>query len=276
MDVAVPTETPLPVCNACHKAPVTNDAYSTCRPCREKRSERDRKSRERRRQAKMVLKAAQSVNIPLTEAEESSSTGKKRKMAPVDDESAADAMDRMRKRFKGIEPFTKTEHASKPTPIADPALDPVDPVFEKCINAGDLHTHVKRLYRNKSRPVRFYGTFAIIAFPDIDNKMRVRHVARDLRDNTDLHFNPEDKKSKRSSDSAQTYTISYKCTCRTNTTSPELAAHSESKDTAPASGEKPKRKCRGRIEISAEDDRSHPLGWLGQRVKVTVTHPKRV
>jgi len=42
------------------------------------------------------------------------------------------------------------------------------------------------------------------------------------------------------------------------------------------SNETPKSECRGVIQISAEDDHSHPLGWLGQRVKVTISHPKKI
>ncbi|KAJ7143304.1 hypothetical protein C8R43DRAFT_1237968 [Mycena crocata] len=280
MDVDMVIAPPiLPNCNMCHRAPVTNAGYSTCRTCREKRAEQKKKAKERRRQAQMVvLRAAQSVNLPKALPAESSNAGKKRKL-PVDQESAADAMDRMRKRFKTLEPFTNAVVYSKAAlaPIADPA----DPIFEKHVNAADLHRHIKRLYPNNSSSIRFHGTYAIIAFPDIDNKTRARHVARDLRDNTNLHFNLEDRTSHPSPDGAQTHIISYKCTCRATSAAlkgnaSDLAIYFGSKKAAAASNEKPKTECRGRVEISVEDDRSHPLGLLGQRVKVAITHPKRV
>jgi len=66
--------------------------------------------------------------------------------------------------------------------------DQADPVFEKFIAATHLHKDLKRRYLDNSTSLRFYGTYAIIAFPDIDNKKRARQVASDLRDNTSLHF----------------------------------------------------------------------------------------
>jgi hypothetical protein len=171
--------------------------------------------------------------------------------------------------------------------------DPSGPVFEKFVVAAELHKAIKRRYPDNSTSLRFYGTYAIIAFPDVDNKQRARQVARDLRDNTTLHFkcvssvlirdallilsSLEDKKSHRSHDVANTYTISYTCTCPASIkrTASDLTMYFGSKNKT-TSEETPKSECRGRIEISSADDRSHPLGWLGQRVKVTITHPKKM
>ncbi|KAF7360178.1 hypothetical protein MVEN_00746400 [Mycena venus] len=264
----------LPKCNACHKAPVTNAGYSTCRPCRDKRNEMKKRSQQKKREQKFrLLQAiAGSDNIPFPAprpTEKSASAGKKRK-APEDEESLADALERMRKRFKKMEAFTKVDVASKSPPVATP-----EPVFKKFVSAGDLHKTIKRRYPDNSNSLRFYGTYAIIALPDVDNKHRARQVARDLRDNTTLHFNLENKESYRN---GTAYTIHYKCTCRASSikrTASDLSLYFGSKNKT-ASEETPKSECRGRIEICAEDDRSHPQGWLGQRVKVTITHPKKI
>ncbi|KAJ7461705.1 hypothetical protein B0H11DRAFT_1816359, partial [Mycena galericulata] len=264
---------PLPICVRCHKAPVTSRNYTSCRPCRDKRAAQSRRSKERKRErAKMqmlVLQAGTTANIPVVPSEESSSVGAKRK-APADTGSE-DVMERMRKRFKKMEPFVKADATLKVTPPDRAA----DPVFEKFAVNKDLYKEIRGRYPDNSSSLRFYGTYAIIAVPDIDNKKRTRVVARDLKENTNLHFRC-DKKSTRGSDDAHTYTIAFKCTCRATSTikrsASDLSIYFGSKKTPAASDETPKNECRGRIEISAADDRSHPLGWLGQRVKVTVTH----
>jgi hypothetical protein len=157
----------------------------------------------------------------------------------------------------------------------------------------DLHKAIKRRYADNSSTLRFYGTYAIIAQPETDNKARARQVARDLRDSTPLHFrcvqfsslvhapcltraSLDDKEASRS---ATAYTIKYKCTCRgaMKRTASDLSSYFISKSKTAASDETtPKSECRGRIEIRSEDDRSHRLGWLGQRIKVTITHPKNM
>ncbi|KAJ7918434.1 hypothetical protein B0H13DRAFT_2321401 [Mycena leptocephala] len=260
----------LPECNLCRRAPVSSHRYTTCLPCREKRAVAKKRSKERKREEMIRLLQAVKVNIPVPPPGESASAGKKRK-APTDGENALDALERIRKRFKKMEPFTKAEVASKKS------SDPSGPVFEKFVVAAELHKAIKRRYPDNNTSLRFYGTYAIIAFPDVDNKQRARQVARDLRDNTTLHFNLEDKKSHRSHDVANTYTISYTCTCPASIkrTASDLTMYFGSKNKT-TSEETPKSECRGRIEISSADDRSHPLGWLGQRVKVTITHPKKM
>ncbi|KAJ7468084.1 hypothetical protein FB451DRAFT_388384 [Mycena latifolia] len=265
----------LPTCNACRKAPVSSRGYSTCQPCRERRNEAKSKSKERKRQAQLVLlRVGMLANIPAAVGE-SSSAGKSLKRK-AEAEDAADVMERMRKRFKKIEPFAKVDVPPKTTAAS---ADPAEHVFEKFVSATELHKEIKRRYPDNSTSLRLYGTYAIIALPEIDNKARTRIVARDLKDNTSLHFNFDDRKSHRSNDTANTYTISYKCTCRAASTlkrsASDLSLYFGVKNASTAD-EKPMTECRGRIEISAEDDRSHRLGWLGQRVKVTITHPKKV
>ncbi|KAJ7741934.1 hypothetical protein DFH07DRAFT_891206 [Mycena maculata] len=276
-DVALPVASatdPLPNCNACHKAPVTNRGFSTCRPCRDKRNEVRKRSKERKRREEFLLFQASTVaNLPAATSGEGSSVGKKRKV-PADEENSADVMERMKKRFKKMDAFKKVDPASKTS-----TTNLADPVFEKFGVNTDLYKEIKRRYPDKTTSLRFYGTYAIIAVPSVDNKLRARTVAQDLKDNTKLHFNVQDRKSHRGSDEANTYTVSYKCTCRASSvlkrSASDLSLYFGSKKGA-ATDDAPKSECRGRIEISAEDDKSHPLGWLGQRVKVTVTHPKKI
>ncbi|KAJ7665970.1 hypothetical protein DFH06DRAFT_1470212 [Mycena polygramma] len=260
-------------CNSCHRAPASI-GYTSCQPCRDRRNETNRKARDRKREKLRLLQADMRVNLPLPLAGgESTSAGKKRKV-PADsgEENDADVLERIRKRFKKLEPITKATVASKD---ASSSANTLDPVFEKYVVAAELHKAIKRRYTDNSTSLRFYGTYAIIALPDIDNKQRARQVARDLRNNTTLHFNLEDKKTLESAPTS--HKVSYKCTCHTSMkrTASDISTYFGSKNKT-ASGETPKSECRGRIEIIAEDDRSHPLGWLGQRVKVTVTHPKKM
>ncbi|KAJ7100024.1 hypothetical protein B0H15DRAFT_505459 [Mycena belliarum] len=261
----------LPMCNLCHKAPVSSRMYVTCRSCRDKRSAN-------KRQAKLAVRMALlraggfSTNLPPPLAGSSSVVKSLKRKA--DEESSTDVMERMRKRLKTMKPFAAKSEA--PTPVASVETERA---FVKFINAAELYKDMKRHQAIASPSMHFYGTYAIVALPTIDNKERARAVARDLRANTSLHFDPEDRKSMRSNDANNTYTIRYKCTCHA---APSALKRSSSGDissyfakTAPKAEEKPKATCKGRIEISAEDDKSHRLGWLGQRVKVTVYHPKK-
>ncbi|KAF8162459.1 hypothetical protein K438DRAFT_1858641 [Mycena galopus ATCC 62051] len=254
MDVLpLPSAEELPTCNACHTAPVTNRGYSTCLPCRDKRNEQSRRATQRKRERKMQA---------------GKSAGKKRK-ASADGEKSADVLERMRKRFKKMEPFTTVETSA----AADAASSEF--AFEKFVSSKDLHKAIKRRYADTRNSLRFYGTYAIIADPEIDNKLRARRVARDLRDNTTLHFNLEDKEEYRD-DTA--YTTHFKCTCRSSLkrTASDISSYFGSNPKAASSNETPMSECRGRIEIRTEDDESHRLGWPGQRIKVTVTHPKKM
>jgi hypothetical protein len=82
-----------------------------------------KRSKERKREEMIRLLQAVKVNIPVPPPGESASAGKKRK-APTDGENALDALERIRKRFKKMEPFTKAEVASKvrflPTSSSNP------------------------------------------------------------------------------------------------------------------------------------------------------------
>ncbi|KAJ7108720.1 hypothetical protein C8R44DRAFT_884756 [Mycena epipterygia] len=154
--------------------------------------EQQKKYTERKREAEIaarmaLLKPGMKANIPAAPPAESSSSGKLKKRKAVDDgENAADVFERMRKRFKKMEAFAKT---------------------------------------------------------DVASKKHARQVASDLRDNTSLHFDLDDRKSHRSSDTANTYTVSYKCTCHSASalkrSASDLSVWFASKNATP-SEEKPK------------------------------------
>ncbi|KAJ7209903.1 hypothetical protein B0H12DRAFT_1224021 [Mycena haematopus] len=260
-------ELPLATCNACNSAPVTNRGYSTCRLCRDKRNDLKRKSKEKKREEKrrLHLKAVTRDNIPVSKPVQSASAGKKRK-APAEEDNKADALERMRKRFKKME-FHKIDAA----PTTSSTTSSMS-VFEKFVDDKHLYKAIKRRYPDSTNSFRFYGTYAIIAMPDVDNKLQARQVARTLRSSTALHFNLDDKEAYTDETA---HTVHYKCTCRAAPIKRDLSAYFGSTNTA-ALDETPKVECRGRIDICVEDDRSHPLGWLGQRIKVTVTHPKKM
>ncbi|KAJ6487731.1 hypothetical protein C8R45DRAFT_1213774 [Mycena sanguinolenta] len=261
-------ELPLPNCNLCRRAPVTNRWYSSCLPCRDKRNESKRRTKERKREQR--LRAFQAItrdNIPASSSSSQNvSAGKKRKV-PEEEESKADVLERMRKRFKTMELVKKADVTPKPSSATHS-----ETLFEKYIDDKNLYKAIKRRYPDNTHSVRFYGTWAIIAIPDVDNKLKARQVARDLRSSTPLHFNLEDKEAYVD---GTAYIVHYKCTCRATPSrrASDLSAYFGSKN-KPIVDESPKDPCPGRIDIRVEDDRSHPKGWLGQRVKVTLTHPK--
>ncbi|KAJ7634589.1 hypothetical protein FB45DRAFT_1056599 [Roridomyces roridus] len=257
--------------DVCRKATVTY-GYTTCAPCREKRAKykRDRTERLRAEKAKekaKILKASVASNV----TPKSVVVGEKRK-TPSD---GRDAVESMRKRFKAMEtPRVKTE--AKPV-----VVDPAAPVFAKFVASNELHKEIKRQYsRMGVASLRFYGTYAIIALPDVDNKQRARAVARDLKESTNLHFNLDDKTVGKGSNGTVVYR--YSCTCHATSTlkrqASDLAVYFKKKKQSAADAETamPEKtsECGGKIKISVEHDNSHPQGWLGQRVKVTVKHPK--
>ncbi|KAF7351384.1 hypothetical protein MSAN_01570100 [Mycena sanguinolenta] len=260
-------ELPLPNCNVCRRAPVTNRWYSSCLPCRDKRNESKRRTKEKKREQRMrAFQAITRDNIPTSSSSSQNvSAGKKRKVP--EEESKADALERMRKRFKKMELVKAADVAPKPVSATHS-----ETVFEKYVDDKNLYKAIKRRYPDSANSIRFYGTYAIIAIPNVNNKLKARQVARDLRSSTPLHFNLEDLEAY---PDGTAYIVHYKCTCRAMPPrrASDLSAYFGSKS-KPAVDETPKDACRGRIDIRVEDDRSHSKGWLGQRIKVTLNHPK--
>ncbi|KAJ7032011.1 hypothetical protein C8F04DRAFT_1262391 [Mycena alexandri] len=261
----------LKLCTGCKTAPTTSVGYATCTRCREKRTEAKRKAVERKRDKFRMQSLANAyvANIKangLTPPPKESTSAGKRKAPPVD--SAGDALERIRKRFKKMDPYIKTDVASKSSSTDS------DRVFQKFVVAAELHKYIRRRCTDSSTPFNFHGTYAIIAQPEINNKERAKLVARDLKDNTTLLFD-HDKKLSSSIHPGVGYTLTYVCKCSApKHTGSDISAYFGSKNKV-SSHNPPKAECHGTIEIGAEDDKSHPLGWLGQRVKVTITHPKR-
>ncbi|KAJ7735812.1 hypothetical protein B0H16DRAFT_128757 [Mycena metata] len=265
LDIAVSVAVaaaPSKLCTVCRTAPPT-PGYVTCPRCREKRAEQSRKSQERKRERVRMLLANANVanikaNLSTPPPKESISAGKKRKAPPV--ESAADTLERIRKRFKTMDPYTKTDVASKSSSTDS------DPIFQKFVVAAELYKYIRRRYADSSTPFNFHGTYAIIAQPEINNKERTKLVARDLKDNTNLLLDHD----KKLMSTTQPHTRIYTCKCSSKPSGSDISAYFGSKNKALTKSE-----CHGTVEIRAEDDKSHPLGWLGQRVKVIITHPTR-
>ncbi|KAK7044858.1 hypothetical protein R3P38DRAFT_3308647 [Favolaschia claudopus] len=262
------SDAPLATCNLCHRSPVTSRGYSSCQNCRDKRNASKRRATARKREQKMrVFQLATRVNVPPSHSVEPT---KPLKRKTPDGENEGDALERIRKRFKKMEPFKKHESIFQ-IPSAIPTTESQ---YQKFISASDLHKAIKQSYPDNANPLRFHGTYAIITELDPDHKLKAREVARNLRHNTSLQFNLDDREAYRSDDGA--YTIHYKCTCHQSVkrTSSDLTSYFMSKNKAALAT--PKTECLGRIEVRAEKDMSHRLGWPGQRIKVTITHPKKL
>ncbi|KAJ7185783.1 hypothetical protein C8R46DRAFT_1342980 [Mycena filopes] len=289
-------------CTGCKSAP-PSAGYVTCARCREKRAAASRRATERKRAARMQLASANIANIkanwehdalltPPTKGKgkekEKESTGKKRKEPPT--ETAADALERIRKRFKTMDPYTPTTTTSASGSSTKKSAPDVQ--FHKFAAAAELHKDLRKRFPSPSsssggEATTFHATYAIIADPAVDNEERTRVVARDLKGNTGLQFDPESKLM--TDRRPHAHRVTYKCLCgaaplkRSGSDIASYFASSGSSKSKSKSISKPEKKsdeaaalsqCHGSVEISAEDDRSHPLGWLGQRVKVSITHPK--
>ncbi|KAJ7060994.1 hypothetical protein C8F01DRAFT_178740 [Mycena amicta] len=235
-------------CLTCRKQPAL-PPYTRCSLCRNGN----------------VLGTSTAQNMPVPQ---------KRKAADSDDEieDSSLAMARLRKRMKLM--------ALPPAP----AVVTTKTKRTKFVVADALYKAVAQ--ESRTSPVEFAGTFAIIANPQVDNERRARLVARELRRAATLQYNIDDGTPAHSSGATHRFTILLKCTCHTGRPfvkpkSRDLFAYFTSKPKRSAPASQPTQNassqatiCEGHTIISAEDDNSHPLGWLGQRIKVTVKHPK--
>ncbi|KAF7326043.1 hypothetical protein MKEN_00455200 [Mycena kentingensis (nom. inval.)] len=286
-----PAPVPPATCNACRRAPAT-EGYKTCQPCRQKRTENfrvwtqkkrerekagpileysvyqapkedgkrkavdggdsisDQRPQKRVKTAPLIVSAVASSTVSTaTDSSQPSSltTGPKKRVKPAPTETPA---------FAGKTASVATVAKSK-RPATAAATSTTDflanPDRFQRFNFGiDLYTTLDSLYclykSAPTKPFRFYGTHSIVADPAVNNKRRARAIERELKAHTSLSFDVEAREKHRAVDGA--YTITHKCTC---------------------SGKDP---CPGLIWITIIDDNSHAMGWQGQRITVSVTHPK--
>ncbi|KAJ7060981.1 hypothetical protein C8F01DRAFT_1253454 [Mycena amicta] len=223
-------------CSRCRRAPITT-GFKTCAPCRTKHTQ---SFRQWRKQKEKVL--------PNSGALESATLGKRKAQV---DESLSSATN---KRLKPS-PLQTLSNSSVPNNESHPVSNP-PATFQKFTWASNLYSELQSQYSAKSgkKTFRFHGTHSIIADPALNNKRRARQVERDLKTHAGLQFRFADRIKHREGDA---YTITHRCSCL---------------PTPKNDGEQGG--CAGRIVIYVADDHSHPLGWLGQRVKISVTHPK--
>ncbi|KAF7326009.1 hypothetical protein MKEN_00451800 [Mycena kentingensis (nom. inval.)] len=265
LPVPVPTKAIVPKkrqpCKSCHiRLAPTN--YARCETCR--------------RIARDSAVAVAPVRMPVP------SVPQKRKAEDTGDDTStkgdsALVLARLRKKLVLM--------SLPPTPIA--YMKPTATSRTRFVGPDALYQAAKKAGIVASGAYTFSGTFALVADPKTDNERRVKLVAREIKREAALQYEIATAKTHLSSKSHQRFTMILPCTCHTHrifskTKSRDILSYFESK-TKKNKGDAgmqvvstttdPGLACTGTTTISAEDDRSHPLGWLGQRVKVSIQHP---
>nr|GAT59259.1 predicted protein [Mycena chlorophos] len=185
-----------------------------------------------------IITAGFAVPLGVSVLESAASgSAKRRAEEPLSDSS---------KRVKLTSPLQPQNALSIPEAQQPPS--PTIDDFTKFTWATGLYAELQRQFRARStkKMFRFRATHSIIADPKVNKKRRARQVERDLQQQTELQFDLDGRVKHRDEDA---YTITHRCTCLP--------------------------RCTGVIVIHVADDNSHPLGLPGQRVKLTVVHPKR-
>ncbi|CAK5262056.1 unnamed protein product [Mycena citricolor] len=195
--------------------------------------------------------------------------GRKRKLELMTE--TEDAIERIKKRFKGDDPFFKAKSYI-------PVEKKIDS-FEKFAGSSDVHKFIKLRYPATGTGVSLRCTYALVADPAVDHKARAGLVAQELRQKTSLSFGTLVHHKYRTSTS---YTLVMTCTCsppgEIKRASSDIFLHFAALSNKMHSSVKAGssiNECSGRVKIRVEEDKSHPR-WIGQRVKIFIDHPRRL
>ncbi|GLB43063.1 hypothetical protein LshimejAT787_1205120 [Lyophyllum shimeji] len=198
-------------------------------------------------------------------------------------ENEPDVLQRMKKRFKQSHAAVSPAPARKDIEHRPRVLE-VKHDNTEYQTATEMYKAMKAL--STSTKLQFRGSFSIVAKADTDNITRARLVVRELRKIARIPFEHDKPMNPVSGES---YRVSFKCTClapsvpkpfATNpipeVTSTVMTANGlkrKQSDLTLWAGVKPKHvdlsngtNCSGKVVIVAEDDTSHFLGILGQKL----------
>ncbi|KAL0067545.1 hypothetical protein AAF712_005258 [Marasmius tenuissimus] len=169
---------------------------------------------------------------------------------------------------------------------------------------------VKQLKKIAKRPSTFYACYSVVADPGVLYQTQATVVTRNIKKSANLPFNHKTPlesdtnttsssavyqcrcylaKSGRNSKKPLTTWLSFEQKGGTNsaqsltttapmkpiTTTAEIRAKLDLSSTiqpVPVAEETPPVPCDGKIQVTVEEDRSHPLGILGQKIIVRIHH----
>ncbi|KII90454.1 hypothetical protein PLICRDRAFT_533106 [Plicaturopsis crispa FD-325 SS-3] len=268
-------------CSICKHAIPLEQAWKTCTRCRERGREQNRRSRQRKRASDAASSEADATMALDSDDAEGGPTLS----------SMKEALD-VAKRKARDSPAGKPPAAKRPK-LADygsssKSKQPESEWYKGIApttyqNVFDFLERVATLVETKKKTARvqFGGTYSIVAMPGIDHARRIERVAADVRDTAKLPYDDrplgtshEGKVGTRYKVWTSTYVC--KCCCPTGAApqkSPRPAASaSASPYTSLPLGPPQRSVCGGTVHIRVEDDDSHPLKFVGQKISLWVEH----
>ncbi|KAG6917634.1 hypothetical protein DXG01_001741 [Tephrocybe rancida] len=257
-------------CSRCRngRIPVT-DTRKMCSECRERNR----------------IYSQRSQNRALATIQDQQNNGKEILTAKRKTEDSEEAVHGTKKRVKKVHTASNQSPAENGGNAKEKAKKaPINRSYGvEYLTAEQLYTTLTA--SSKSKKYNFRGHFAIVANPKTDHLARVRLVAKDLRKIADIPF---ESISITSSANEDEFRATFQCTCLGRGTTKPVASlvwpqpgvfasnppghpNTKHRDDAP-NGTTPAVQCKGRINVIAEADMSHPVGIVGQRITITVEH----
>ncbi|KAJ4481293.1 hypothetical protein J3R30DRAFT_3701016 [Lentinula aciculospora] len=275
-----PIPTPMPIvaslrakCTMCRVD--ADPGYKTCTGCRQKKSAYNKRHEQVR-----LARALTIVNGDVPSGKNivgpSALKLKRKNMDEVDSNS-----ERKSKRFKhflksyGLEEDKKREKAS----AHDPRIFGTE--FQTAV---EMYTHLKKLFRKSTR-LNYKACHSIVADPECNHKKRAMLVAHDIQkvahvplewvssiphmlNLTVIHLSH--KVAVTVPTQSQTYhTLQFHCTCMSSNSSQKTQWPVLNRANVPGNDAT---SCQGEIEITVIDDLRHPLGIVGQQIRIEIRH----
>ncbi|KAG7096832.1 hypothetical protein E1B28_004241 [Marasmius oreades] len=286
-------------CKGCPTMVISPAAY--CASCRVKNNERKRAYNAAKRQQvlKNVTESDMNAGYGGMSVNTQDGEGKKQKRNREEDGDGHDATAKKRK-LHGIEkPKPKTKTTTPPYPVAPSGQ------MNECQSELEM---VRRLKEIAICPSAFHACYSIVADPSVGHRTQAGLAARNIKKSAKWPFNYKDVI--RTIAPRTSCTLRFRCEChlRLRPTAPRPLAswlnsgrksEKELMTTVPLKTAEPiadiraklaksgtnssealveepsaaMEPCTGIIEVTAEDDTSHPLGIPGQRIRVNIHHP---
>ncbi|EDR02320.1 uncharacterized protein LACBIDRAFT_309727 [Laccaria bicolor S238N-H82] len=259
-------------CTRCKKVISSWERFKQCHHCRELRRQQDARRAERRMQRDDG--SAMDVDNDMRRKENVDPVRKPAvALKDLQGEEKERALAMMKNRIK----------STISVPFPPPRVESTIPRYREYQSATQLYAALKSSILVSPSNLKFRATHSIVASIIIDNALRAELVAKDLRKIAGLSFAHRTPLPRHSS-STNTRQLEFLCTCLGYITAPENKLKSQTglKDWIQLKSSRPssavneetliRKECSGTVLITVEDDRSHPLGLLGQRIAVRVKH----
>ncbi|KAH7870199.1 uncharacterized protein C8R40DRAFT_1073461 [Lentinula edodes] len=242
-------------CNLCRAN--ADPFYKTCTACRRKRTAYHKQRNERVKMTQILAvkkgDAPTGKNVAGLQAPEL-------KWKSIGD--ANSTMERRKKRVK----YSNIKEARKQIMGRDPMVFGTE--FQ---TAAEMYKRLKSLLRKNAR-LNYQACHSIVADPECSHGKRATLVARDIQKAADVSFNHKVTITA-PLQSRTFYTLRFRCTCAY--CSPAQRDELPVMNQVNVSGGDTMENlpsCQGEVEVTVMEDLRHPLGIVGQQIRIQIRH----